>query len=43
MGIITDTDFVEVSIHLLEQLESGEQLAEGDIGEGSDADSVDGF
>ena len=38
IGIITDTDFVEVSIHLLEQLESGEQLEEG-----SDIDGESGF
>ena len=40
VGIITDTDFVEVSIHLLEQLESGEQLDEGDSGT---VDGDDGF
>ena len=32
VGIITDTDFVEVSIHLLEQMESVEQLEdEGEL------------
>jgi len=38
VGIITDTDFVEVSIHLLEQLETGEQ---GD--EMADVDNSDGY
>ena len=33
VGIITDTDFVEVSIHLLEQLEAEEQLEENDFDE----------
>ena len=35
VGIITDTDFVEVSIHLLEQLESGDEIDEAAL------DSVD--
>ena len=43
VGIITDTDFLEVSIHLLEQLESGEQLSEQDIEEDSDIDAQGGF
>ena len=30
VGIITDTDFVEVSIHLLEQMEAVEQLEDED-------------
>ena len=40
VGIITDTDFVEVSIHLLEQLETGEQDDENDS---ATIDDDDGF
>lgn len=40
VGIITDTDFVEVSIHLLEQLETGERDDENDS---ATIDDDDGF
>jgi len=43
VGIITDTDFVEVSRHLLEQLEIGEQDDPTDLGEVVDVDGDDGF
>jgi len=33
VGIITDTDFVEVCVHLLEQLESVEQVEDASLGE----------
>ena len=36
VGIITDTDFVEVSIHLLEQIEAAEPIADADIPENHD-------
>lgn len=40
VGIITDTDFVEVSIHLLEQLESGDEIDEAAL---DSVDDDDGF